>query len=163
MKDARFFVVAKPHQGNTAVDNVIRYMVDSPFTDRDEILSNGVRTDSTIHMIEDFYAVQKQSDMDDHRRLFHLLLTTRPSQIMYTILDSGALALRDYFAVLGHQVLLVPHYGSENSCNNYHWHVAVNTISYSTGMRLLDKYETFNAIKDYLNQNTRSSWAWQYK
>ena len=163
MKDGKILVIESPHQGDRVIENVVNYMVNSPFAERDEIISNAVRTDSVLHMIEDFYAVQSQSDMDRHRRLFHLILTTRASGMMDTILEDGALALRDHFALLGHQVLLVPHYGSEGDYKNHHWHAAVNTISYRTGRRLLDKYETFNALRDHLNQHTRSSWTWQCK
>ena len=162
MKDAMILVVRRPHQGDSVIENVVRYMVNSPFSDWEEIMANGVRTDSIAHMIEDFYAVQDPLDMEQHRRVFHMILTTRTSRMMDTILEDGAMALRDYCALRGHQVLLVHHYGSASDCLNDHWHAAVNPISYATGQRLLDKFETFSAISAYLNQNTRSHWSWRF-
>lgn len=162
MKDAMLLVVARSHQGEAAIENVVRYMVNSPFAEREEIIANGVRTDSVTHMIEDFYAVQDPLNMEHHRRVFHMVLTTRTSHVTDTILEDGAVALRDYCVLLGYQVLLVPHYGSKDNYSNNHWHVAVNPISYITGRRMLDKFETYNAIAAYLNQNTRSHWTWRF-
>lgn len=162
MKDATVLVVAKPHQGDSAVDNVVRYMVESPFADRDEILSNGIHIDSTQTMIEDFYRPQAPLDMDQHRRVFHMVLTTGNSKAKDDILENGANALLDYFAMLGHQVLLVPHYGSRDDFANHHYHAAINPISYKNGQRMLDKFETYNNIVAYLNQNTQSHWGWKF-
>lgn len=162
MKEATLLVVRKPHQGDSAVDNVVKYMVTSPFATLEEIMAFGIRTDSIAHMIEDFYAVQDPLDMERHRRVFHMILTTRTSRVMDTILEDGAIALRDYCALLGHQVLLVPHDGSACDCFNHHWHAVINPISYMTGQRLLDKFETYHAITAYLNQNTRSAWSWKF-
>lgn len=162
MKDAKLLVVEKPHQGDFTVRNMVMYMVESPFAEKEEILANGIRIDSTVHMIEDINVVQDSLNMSCHRRLFHMILTTRASRMMDTILEEGAQALQDYCAMLGHQVLLVPHYGSRNDCSNHHWHAAVNPINSMTGQRLLDKFETYNAITTYLNQHTRSSWTWQF-
>ncbi len=162
MKDAKLLIVARPHQGDAALENVVRYMVNSPFAERQEIIANGVRTDSVVHMIEDFCTAQDPLDMERHRRVFHMILTTRTSRGADAILEDGAAALREYCALLGHQALLVPHYGSWGDCSNNHWHAAINPISYMTGQRLLDKFETYNAITTYLNQNTRSAWTWRF-
>ena len=163
MKEATLLVVRKSHQGDSAVDNVVSYMVTSPFATLEEIMAFGVRTDSIAHMIEDFYSVQDLVDMDRHRRLFHFILTTRASRMVDVILEDGAEALLDYCAALGHQALLVPHYGSKGDYANNHWHAAINPVSYTTGQRMLDKYETFSEITAYLNQHTRSSWSWRIK
>lgn len=163
MKDAMLLVVERPHQGDMVVDNMVKYMVGSPFVEKDEIIANGIRTNSVPHMIEDFYSVQGSVDMEHHRRLFHFVLTTKASRVMDEILEDGAEALLEYCAASGHQALLVPHYGSENDYSNHHWHAAVNPINSMTGQRMLDKYETFSAITEYLNQHTRSSWSWRIK
>lgn len=162
MKNAMLLVVRKPHQGDSVIENVVKYMVESPFADREEIIANGIRTDTVAHMTEDFDAIQDPLNMERHRRVFHMILTTRTSQVMDTILEDGAITLLDYCALLGHQVLLVSHYGSASDCLNHHWHAAINPISYMTGQRLLDKFETYNTITMYLNQNTRSSWTWRF-
>lgn len=81
---------------------------------------------------------------------------------MESAVDEGAYALLDYFTELGHQVLIVPHNGSKNNMYNYHWHVVVNVKSYSTGLTLLDKYSTYNAIINYLNQSPHTHWSWSY-
>ena len=162
MKDAKLLVVGRPHQGNSAVDNVIRYVIASPFADTSEILSNQIRIDSLQHMIEDFYAVQAPLDMNEHRRVFHFVLTARDSHHKDAILMDGAQALLEYFSEIGHQALLVPHYGSEKNYANHHWHVVVNPISYINGQRLLDKFQTFSQMQEYLTRNTRAEWTWKY-
>lgn len=162
MKDATLLVVRKPHQGDSVIENVVKYMVGSPFADREEIIANDIRTDTITHMIEDFYAIQDPLNMERHRRVFHMILTTRASRMTDMILEEGAVALRDYCTMLGHQILLVPHYGSKDDYSNHHWHAAINPITYTVGQRLLDKFETYNTITTYLNQNTRSSWTWRF-
>ena len=163
MKDAMIIVFQSQHWGNSVIENVLSYVLKSPFAETDEILSNGIRSDSLQHMIEDFYAVQDMRDMEQHRRVFHLAITTRNSKMMDTVMEDGAACLRNYCEMIGHQALLVPHYGSERHCMNHHWHIVINPISYITGQRLLDKYETFNNMTCYLNQNTRTSWTWKSK
>ena len=68
----------------------------------------------------------------------------------------------NYFTILGHQIILVPHYGSKTNMHNYHWHVVVNVKSYTTGITLLDKFTTYNDIVHYLNQNPYTHWKWCY-
>ena len=163
MKDATLLVIRNQHQGDCVVENLIHYMLSSPFADTSEILANGMRIDSMQHMVEDIYAVQEPLNMDHHRRMFHMVLTTRVSKDQQRNLDAGANAVCDYFVMLGHQTILVPHYGSADNYMNYHWHLAVNPISYQTGQRLWDKYETYGAIVQYLNENTIPDWGWKYK
>ena len=91
--------------------------------------------------------------MVNHRDMFHMVLSTRPSKVSQTILDAGAQAILEYFSMLGHQVILMPHCGSKNNCSNYHYHIAVNPISMND-YRLLDKWKTYNNIVFYLNMNT---------
>lgn len=57
-------------------------------------------------MADDMYLVQESLDMQNHRVLFHMVLSTRPSKISQAVIDSGANALLDYFTRLGHQVVL---------------------------------------------------------
>lgn len=160
MKEATLFIVRKPHQGDTCVDNVLNYITSSPFADLDGIMTNEVCDDDLEQMIQDFYSVQEAVDMVNHRAMFHMVLSTRHSKVAQAVIDSGAAAILDYFTMLGHQVVLVPHDGSQGNCWNYHYHIAVNPISLS-GKRLLDKYETYNNIRDYLNAHTRNSWSWR--
>ena len=112
-------------------------------------------------ILEDIYHVQAQKDMTNHRAMFHMILSTRPSKNSQSIIDSGAELLVDYFQILGHQVVAVPHYGSENNCMNYHYHIALTPISLD-GKRLLDQYDTYNNIINYLNHNSYTSWSWAY-
>ena len=75
MRKAKVVVVRNSYKSSDAVSNVLRYMVNSPFSDTEEILSNHVRTDSIENMINDFEEGQKESDLEGHRRLFHYILT----------------------------------------------------------------------------------------
>ena len=163
MKEATLFVVQKPYQGHEVIENVLNYMVASQFADCDSILTNQVCNYDFNKMVQDFYSVQEPYNMLNHRILFHMVLSTRPSKVAQAVIDSGAEAVLDYFTMLGHQVVLVPHDGSKNSCKNYHYHIAVNPISYLPDRRrLVDKYETFNNIRNYLNQNTCNHWSWRF-
>ena len=161
MKDARLFIIRKPHQGEFVVENVLTYMLDSPYADIEDVMTNEVSVDSFEHMLADIYQVQSQKSMVNHRAMFHMVLSTRPSKVSQTVLDNGAKILLDYFYQLGHQVVLIPHDGSKNNSMNYHYHIAVNPISMS-GKRLLDKWETYNNIVAHLNQHTPNSWSWAY-
>ena len=82
---------------------------------------------------------------------------------MYRTLDEGAEELLEYFEKLGHQVIMVPHDSSKTNCLNYHWHIIVNSVSYLTGKMLYNRYETYNSIINYLNQNPYTNWSWSYK
>lgn len=161
MKDAKLFVIRKPHQGEDVVENVLNYMLDSVFADQESIMTNEVSDTSFEEMLEDIYQVQSQKNMVNHRAMFHMVLSTRPSKVSQRILDGGAKTILDYFTILGHQVVIVPHDGSENNCLNYHYHIAVNPISMN-GCRLLDKWETYCNIVAYLNQHTHNEWSWGY-
>ena len=101
------------------------------------------------------------SELDNHRRLFHMVLSARPSKRIQRTLDEAAEYFLEYMIMKGHQVLLVPHYGSEGNLYNYHWHAVVNIKSYSTGQTLLDKYTTYKEICDYLSE--RQGICWEYK
>lgn len=162
MKKATLIVVNKNYIGDTAIDNVIGYAIDSYHADTDEMITSGVRNDSYKHIVEDFYRVQDIYNMSNRRRLFHFVLSKTASKDMSMILDEGAETLLEYFEELGHQIVLVPHYSSDKNYFHYHWHVIVNSISYKTGKMLYDRYETYNAIKDYLNMNSYTQWNWSY-
>lgn len=162
MKDATLFVVRKPHQGDSVVENLLSYILGSPFADIDEMLTNLYHSESFDSMVQEIYSVQEPYNMEHHRVMFHMVLSTRPSKVSQRILDEGAYAVLDYFNMLGHQAIIVPHDGSEGNCNNYHYHLIVNPLSATSKKRLLDKYETFNNIRDYLNCHTRSQWSWTY-
>jgi hypothetical protein len=162
MRDANLIVIRHQHQGDTVIENLLNYMVGSYFADDTEILTNNVRKDTFKHMVEDIYRVQDNLDMNNHRRMFHMVLSTRPSKISQTVLENGAYTLREYFNSIGHQAVFVPHYGSAKNMYNFHYHVAVNPICYIDNTRMIDKFETYNAITDYLNQNTINCWGWKF-
>lgn len=163
MKDATLFVVQRPHQGHEVIENVLNYMVASPFADCDSLLTNQVCNYDLDQMVRDFYAVQEPYNMENHRILFHMVLSTRPSKVAQAVIDSGAEAVLDYFTMLGHQVVLICHDGSRNNYQNYHYHIAVNPISYLPDRRrLIDKYETYYNIVHYLNMNTCNNWSWGF-
>lgn len=163
MKEATLLVIRKPYQGNEVIENVLNYMIASPFAELDNIMTNQVCNYDFNQMVQDFYRIQEPYNMQHHRILFHMVLSTRPSKVAQAVIDSGAEAVLDYFTTIGHQVVLVPHDGSKNSCENYHYHIAVNPISYLPDRRrLVDKFETFNSIRDYLNMYTCNSWSWQF-
>ncbi|MBE5954981.1 MAG: hypothetical protein E7253_00845 [Lachnospiraceae bacterium] len=162
MKDATIFVVRKPHQGELVVENLLNYITDSCFADINGMISNLKSTDSYDEILQEIYYEQELFDMEEHRMMFHMVLSTRPSKMSQRIIDEGAHAALNYFTMLGHQALLVPHDGSENNCNNYHYHLIVNPVSQHSGMRLVDKYETYNNLREYLNIHTHHCWSWRY-
>lgn len=145
MKDAKLFVIRKPHQGETVAENLLNYMIGSVFADEEGIMTNEISDTSLDEMLEDIYQVQSQKNMVNHRAMFHMVLSTRPSKVSQTILDAGAQAILEYFSMLGHQVILVPHYGSENNCLNYHYHIAVNPISMN-GLGVIPHLQTLKNI-----------------
>lgn len=163
MKQAKLIVIRKDYRGDTAIDNVIGYAIDSYFADLDEMITSCVRTDSYDHMVEDFYRVQASRDMTNHRRLFHFILSTPIAKGMERTLGEGARDLVEYFENLGHQVIAVPHYSSEHNYLHYHYHVIVNSVSYLTGKILYERHETYNAIVAHLNLNPFTRWSWMYK
>ncbi len=162
MRECTLIIIRKPHQGDNVIENLTSYAVNSIFADVDEIQTSYVRNDCIDHMIEDFYQGQYGYDMDKHRRMFHFILTTRTSKDMCHILEESMYVLNEYFYKLGYQAVLVPHYGSAKDNLNYHCHVIVNPISLTTHIRMLDKFDTYNTIIDYLNQHTHSHWCWKY-
>lgn len=163
MEKATLVVIQKRHEGDDVIENVLSYTLSSIFADTDELLTNELCDYDLDRMIEEFYRVQEPYPyLDKHRRLFHFILSTQANKNMQRILDEGARALCDYFMQLGHQCLLVPHYGSEGNCDHYHWHAVVNVKSYLTGETLLDKFTTYQAIVNYLNQNPYTQWSWRY-
>ena len=162
MKDATLFVVGKSHQGDDVIENLLNYMINSIFADCDEMLTNLSHSDSFDSMMYEICQVQEPFNMEHHRVMFHFILSTRPSHISQRILTDGAYAILDYFNMLGHQVIIVPHYGSNHNADNFHYHIAVNPVSATSQKRLLDKYETYNNIRDFLNLNTHSCWSWRY-
>ena len=162
MKDATIFVVRKPHQGDYVIENLLNYIAGSVFADLDGMLTNLKHTDSFWSMLNEIYEVQEPFNMEKHRMMFHMVLSTRPSKVSQRILDEGAFAVLNYFDMLGHQVILIPHDGSENNCDNYHYHVIVNPVCSHSKKRLLDVYATYNHLRDYLNTYTRNVWSWRY-
>lgn len=162
MKQARLIVVNKDYIGDTAIDNVIGYAIDSYHADTDEMLTSGVRNDSYKHIVEDFYRVQAIYNMNERQRLFHFVLSTTVSKDMQRTLDEAAEQLLEYFEELGCQALLVPHYGSDKNCSHYHWHCIVNRLSYTSGKLLYDRHETYDGIVNHLNMNPYTHWEWYY-
>ena len=162
MKDAKMYVIRKPHQGDEVVENVLNYMISSPFAYQDDIMTYEVSCDSFDQMVYDMHDVQALKPMENHRGLFHLVLSTRPSNAAQRILDAGAQAILEYFEIIGHQAVVIPHYGSTNNSMNYHYHIALNPISLDGKRRLHDKWGTFCDMVAYLNENTPNNWTWQY-
>lgn len=66
-----------------------------------------------------------------------MVLSARLSKYVQRTLDEAAKYFLDYMAMKGYQVLLVPHYGSEDNSYNCHWHAVVNVKSYLTGQHCL--------------------------
>ncbi|MEE1077247.1 MAG: relaxase/mobilization nuclease domain-containing protein [Acutalibacteraceae bacterium] len=159
---ASVIIIRNRHNGDTVIENVLNYVLSSPFAELDEVMVNGLTLDY-YKMVEEFYEVQKPySELDSHRRLFHMVLSARHSKHMKRTLDEAAKYFLGYMTMKGHQVLLVPHYGSEDNAYNYHWHAVVNVKSYSTGQTLLDKYTTYKGICDYLSKHQGIYWNYKY-
>lgn len=163
MKNATLFIIKNRHNGDEVIENVLNYTLSSPFADCEEIMVNGISSTDYQQMIQDFYRVQEPYPaLEKHRRVFHMVLTTRVSKGMQRTLDEAAEDFLEYFMCKGHQVLLVPHYGSVTNDNHYHWHAVVNVKSYLTGETLYDKFSTYKEICDYLNQNPYTHWNYKY-
>lgn len=163
MKKATLIIIKNAHNGDTVIENVLNYVLSSIFADTDEIMVNGISNNDYSQMARDFYSVQEPyTELKTHRRVFHMILTTRVSKNMQRTLDEGAEAFLEFMKKHGHQVLLVPHYGSRKNSAHYHWHAVVNVKSYLTGNTLLDKYSTYKQICDYLNQNSYTDWKYGY-
>ena len=163
MRQCTLIVVLKPHQGDTVIDNLVSYTINSPFAEPDEMQTTYLRENCNINdMIDDFYQSQREYDMTNHRVMFHFILTTRVSKDMCFILNEAAAALREYFYDLGIQSAIVPHYGSKTNSLRLHYHAIVNPISTTTHIRMIDKFGTHQAIVDYLNKHTHSQWCWKY-
>lgn len=163
MKEAKLIVIKNRHNGDNVIENILNYALSSPFADLDEIMVNGISNNDYYQMVQDFYAVQDPYPaLKDHRRVFHMILTARVSKGIQRNLDEGAEAFLEYMKLLGHQVLLVPHDGSEHNAEHYHWHAVVNVKSYLTGMTLYDKYGEFKHITDFMNQQPYTHWTYYY-
>lgn len=157
-----FIINNNKHNGDTVIENVLNYVLSSPFAEPDEVMVNGLTLDY-YKMVEEFYEVQKPyKALDSHRRLFHMVLSARSSKYIQRTLDEAAKCFLDYMTMKGHQVLLVPHYGSEGNSYNYHWHAVVNVKSYLTGQTLWDKYATYKEICDYLSEHQGVCWDYKY-
>ncbi len=163
MKEAKLIIIKNRHNGDNVIENVLYYALESPFADIEEIMVNGISDNDYDQMVRDFYAVQDPYPaLQDHRRVFHMILTSRVSKNMQRNLDEGAVAFLEFMKLHGHQVLLVPHYGSKTNADNYHWHAVVNVKSYLTGKTLLDKYGEFKLITDFMNQQPYTHWTYDY-
>ncbi|MEE1126406.1 MAG: hypothetical protein U0L18_10840 [Acutalibacteraceae bacterium] len=86
----------------------------------------------------------------------------RSCKNMQRNLDEGAEAFLEFMKIRGHQVLLVPHYGSKTNYAHYHWHAVVNVKSYLTGNTLLDKFGEFKLICDFMSQQSYIQWNYCY-
>jgi hypothetical protein len=163
MRKGNLFVINKKYTEMYAIDNVIGYAIDSYFTEHDDILYSLVNTDCYQNLIKDFYNTHNVLNKEVKRKMFHFILSTPIARDMERTLSEGANAVKEYFEYYGHQSVLVPHFASNHNCYNYHWHVIVNSVSCTTRNVLQDLYETYNAIINYLNQNTCTEWSWSYK
>lgn len=138
-------------------------MLSSPFAELDEVMINGISDNDYYQMVQDFYSVQEPyTALKSHRRIFHMILSMRPCKNMQRNLDEGAEAFLEFMKRRGHQVLLVPHYGSKTNYAHYHWHAVVNVKSYTAGKTLLDKYSEFKLICDFMNQQPYTRWKYRY-
>jgi len=163
MKEATLIVIKNRHNGDNVIENALNYVLSSTFADTDEIMVNGISNNDYYQMIQDFYSVQEPyTALKTHRRVFHMILTTRVSKGMQQNLDEGAEAFLEFMKIHGYQVLLVPHYGSQTNAEHYHWHAVVNVKSYLTGKTLLDKYGEFKLICDFMNQQPYTHWKYSY-
>lgn len=77
-------------------------------------------------------------------------------------LDEGAESFLEFMKINSHQVLLVPHYGSQINAKHYHRHTVVNVKSYTTGKTLLDKYSELKLICDFMSQQLYTRWKYRY-
>lgn len=110
--------------------------------------------DSYQAIIDDFYRTYNALAKPVKRKIFHFILSTPIAKDMERTLLEGANAIKEYFEYYGHQAVLIPHFSSKNNCNNYHWHIVVNSVSITTGNILQDRYETYNSIISYIqNKN----------
>ena len=156
------FIIQNRHNGDNVIENVLNYVISSPFAELDEAMAHGLTMDY-YQMINEFYQVQEPyRELEKHRRIFHMVLSMRPCNNMQKILNEGAENFLNYMALNGHQVLLVPHYGSKGNAYNYHWHAVVNVKSYSSGDTLYDKYATYKKICDYLIECQGIQWDYKY-
>ena len=162
MKKGLILVMNKRYDGNTAIENVLNYVLSSPFADYENIMSANLKIENFDSILREFHEVQQPYNIENHRRLMHFVITTSANKFMEQDTINAALMLLDYFDRLGHQVLAVPHFGSKSNVLNYHIHAIVNIKSFSSGKTLLDKYSTYNDIRDYLNQNPYVHWTWKY-
>lgn len=164
MRMATMFIIKHIYRDDDAIRTVLNYAIDSRFAIDNKIIYNNLRVDSFEHMVEDFKSTQQPyAYLMHHRKLFHFVLTTTNHKTKERTLDEGAYALATYFEQKGHQFLMVPHYASVSNPEHYHWHVVVNVKSYITGLTMLDKYSTYSAIIQYLNQNPYTKWSYRYR
>ena len=162
-KEALMIIINNIHNGDTVIENVLNYVLASPFAEIDRMLVNKLSTDSFDHMVQDFYKTQEPyKALEKHRRLLHIILTTGISKGMEQTLDEAAQYLLDYCIQKGHQVLLVPHYAGSTNAELYHWHAVINIKSYINGKTLYDKFSTYKEICDYLNQSPYTHWKYRY-
>ena len=161
--EASLIIIRNKHDGDTVIENVLNYVLSSPFAELDEVMVNGISDNDYYQMVQDFYSVQEPyTALKSHRRIFHMILSMRPCKNMQRNLDEGAEAFLEFMKIQGHQVLLVPHYGSKTNYAHYHWHAVVNVKSYSTGQTLLDKYTTYKEICDFLSECQGVYWDYKY-
>ena len=113
MKEANLIIIKNRHNGDNVIENVLNYVLSSIFADTDEIMVNGISDNNYYQMVQDFYSVQEPyAALKNHRRVFHMILTSRVSKDMQQNLDEGAKAFLEFMKIHGYQVLMVPHYGS---------------------------------------------------
>ena len=58
MKKALLIIIRNKHNGDTVIENVLNYVLSSPFAELDEVMVNGLTLDY-YKMVEEFYEVQK--------------------------------------------------------------------------------------------------------
>ena len=83
MRQATLLVIKKDYKGDTAIDNVIGYALDSYFADLDEVMLHNIRSDNYDHIVEDFYNAQSSLDMTNRKRLFHFEFPYHSNRIYF--------------------------------------------------------------------------------
>ena len=159
MKKLKLLVVGTPGKSASTVWDDAFYVANSPYADKAEIMSYGVRAADSKTIVDDFHALRNPKDPEDTlMKVFHIVLFAEQADDMDQALMHGALALLDWFSSRGHQILLVPHDGGTNCGVERHWHALINPYS-ATGQRFSDMEKDYNELFNHLNQDTGMNWS----
>lgn len=164
MRKAMMLVIQHVYRDEDSIESVLGYAIDSRFAIFEKAIAGGLRCNTFDDIVNEFHRIQEPYEyLNNHRKLFHFVLTTTNHKTKERTLDEGAYALAAFLEEKGHPFLMVPHFASATNPEHYHWHVVVNVKSYKTHQSMLDKYSTYAEIKNYLNQNPHTEWRWAYR